>query len=137
VKPAESFTDEEREAMKERAKEAKRGKADGEADCLAKIAEMEGSDKQIAERIHQLVKEHAPELKAKTWYGMPAYANAAGKGVCFFQSAGKFKVRYATLGFNEDARLDEGTMWPSAYALTGLGDAEERAIAALIRKAVG
>ena len=132
------FSPEEREAMKERARETKKGgKAAGEADCLSKIAEMEPADRAMAERIHALIREAAPQLKAKTWYGMPAYANSDGKVVCFFQSAAKFKVRYATLGFNEDARLDDGNMWPSAYALLQLTDAEEARIAALVKQAAG
>ncbi len=132
------FSPEEREAMKERARETKKGgKAAGEADCLSKIDEMEPADRAMAERIHALIKEVAPQLKAKTWYGMPAYANSDGKVVCFFQSATKFKVRYATLGFNEDARLDDGNMWPSAYALLQLTDAEEARIAALVKQAAG
>jgi len=134
----EGFTEDEREAMKERAKEAKRGsKADGEADLLAKVAEMTGSDKTIAERLHGIIKEVAPGLKCKTWYGMPAYTNADGKVICFFQAAAKFKVRYATLGFQEDAKLDDGEMWPTAYALKALGAAEEARIVALLKKAVG
>ncbi|WP_030671393.1 DUF1801 domain-containing protein [Streptomyces sp. NRRL B-1347] len=138
-----AFTDEERAAMKERAKEVKatqrssRGtKANGESDVLAKIAEMAEPDRGMAERIHAIVKATAPELTPKTWYGMPAYAKD-GKVVCFFQSAAKFKSRYATLGFNDDARLDEGAMWPTAFALTELTAAEEERIAGLIKRAVG
>jgi uncharacterized protein YdhG (YjbR/CyaY superfamily) len=134
-----TFTDEERAAMKEAAKERKkpaRGKADGESDVLAKIAEMSGSDRAMAERIHALVKEVAPELTPRTWYGMPAYAKD-GDVVCFFQNAQKFKSRYATLGFSDKAQLDEDTMWPVAYALTELtADAEEK-IAELVKRAVG
>jgi uncharacterized protein YdhG (YjbR/CyaY superfamily) len=111
-------------------------KPDGDADVLAAIAEMSGSDRAIAERIHEIVKANAPELSPKTWYGMPAYAKG-GKVVCFFQSAQKFKTRYATFGFQHDARLDEGQMWPVAFAVTGLGAAEEAQIAALVKKAVG
>jgi uncharacterized protein YdhG (YjbR/CyaY superfamily) len=131
------FTDDERAAMRERAREAKasRGKADGESDVLAKIAEMQGSDRALAERVHALVKANAPDLEPKTWYGMPAYASG-GKVVCFFQSAQKFKARYATLGFNDRANLDEGAMWPTAYALTDLTAAEEERIAALLKRAV-
>jgi hypothetical protein len=136
AKKTETFSDEEREAMKERAKEAKRGKADGEGDLLAKIAEMSQPDRGMAERIHAIVKAAAPELVSKTWYGMPAYANKAGKVVCFFQSAAKFKARYATLGFSEDAKLDDGNMWPSAFALMKLTPAEEKKIAALVKQAV-
>lgn len=138
------FTEEERDAMKERAAElkgtARRGsrsaKADGEADALAKIAEMTDTDRVLAERIHALVKEHAPGLAPKTWYGMPAYAKD-GKVVCFFQSAQKFKSRYATLGFSDLAQLDEGSLWATSYALTELTDADEARIAALIARAAG
>jgi uncharacterized protein YdhG (YjbR/CyaY superfamily) len=140
---ASKFTDEERAAMKERAEEAKAerrrgaraGKADGESAVLAKIAEMEGSDRALAERLHALIKASAPELSPKTWYGMPAYARD-GKVVCFFQSAQKFKSRYATLGFSDAANLDEGAMWPTAFALKELGAAEEARIGALVKKAV-
>ncbi|MFE6818414.1 iron chaperone [Streptomyces sp. NPDC057677] len=138
------FTEEERDAMKERATElkstARRGsrsaKADGEADALAKIAEMTDTDRVLAERIHAIVKEHAPGLAPKTWYGMPAYAKD-GKVVCFFQSAQKFKSRYATLGFSDLAQLDEGSLWATSYALTELTDADEARIAALIARAAG
>ena len=136
------FSDDEKAAMKERAKEqkaeARRGaaKADGEKDVLAKIAEMPESDRAMAERIHALVKATAPDLSPKTWYGMPAYANGDGKIVCFFQAADKFKYRYATFGFNEDANLDEGSMWPTAFALTKLTAADEKKIGALVKKAV-
>ena len=135
------FTDDERAAMKERAKELKaakaRGKAaDAEADLLAKVAEMTGDDRVLAEGVHALVKRVAPELAAKTWYGMPAYAKD-GKVVLFFQSAAKFKARYATLGFNDPAALDDGTMWPTAFALTELTEADEKRIADLVRKAAG
>ncbi|HSL33967.1 MAG TPA: DUF1801 domain-containing protein [Candidatus Limnocylindrales bacterium] len=137
------FTDEERAAMKERAKEQKAaarrgkgaGKADGERDVLAKIAEMPDSDRVMAERIHAIVKANAPDLTPKTWYGMPAYARD-GKIVCFFQSADKFKARYATFGFDQEANLDEGTMWPTSFALTELTAADEATIAALVKKAV-
>ena len=120
-KTYEGFTDDERGAMKERAQELKadKKKADGEADLLAKIDEMEGTDRAMAKRLHGIIKESAPTLSPKTWYGMPAYAKD-GKVVCFFQPAQKFKSRYATLGFNDDANLDEGTMWPTSYALTEL-----------------
>lgn len=140
--PAEGWTDEERAAMKEHAKElkaaAKRGaaKADGEADVRAKIAEMPAADRAIAERIHEIVKASAPDLVPRTWYGMPAYAKD-GKVVCFFQPADKFKARYSVLGFNDAATLDDGTMWPTSFALTKLTAADEKAIAALVRKAVG
>jgi uncharacterized protein YdhG (YjbR/CyaY superfamily) len=137
---SEAWTDEERAAMKDHAKElksAKRraGKADGEADVLAKIGEMPESDRAMAERLHAIIKASAPALSPKTWYGMPAYARD-GKVVCFFQAADKFKARYATFGFNDDANLDEGTMWPTSWALTGLTDADETTIAALVKKAV-
>ncbi len=135
------FTAEERAAAKERARElkaeARRG-ADaeaGERDVLAKIAEMPGQDRAMAKRIHAIVKASAPGLSPKTWYGMPAYAKD-GKVVCFFQAADKFKSRYATLGFNDDANLDEGNMWPTAWALTKLTPADEKKIAALVKKAV-
>ena len=138
-----TFTDEERAAMKERARELKaasrRGphgdKADGERDVLAKIAEMSESDRVMAERLHALVKASAPDLAPKTWYGMPAYAKD-GKVVCFFQSADKFKSRYATFGFSDEANLDEGTAWPTAFALTELTAAAEARIGALVKKAV-
>jgi uncharacterized protein YdhG (YjbR/CyaY superfamily) len=137
------FTDEERAAIKERAQElkanARRGsradKADGEADVLAKIAEMQEPDRAMAERLHAIVKNSAPGLSPRTWYGMPAYAKD-GKVLCFFQSGQKFKTRYATLGFSDQANLDEGAMWPTAFALTKLTAAAEARIAALVRKAV-
>ena len=143
-KPAKSstFTNDEKAAMKERAREqkaeARRGaaRADGEKDLLAKIAEMPDSDRVMAERIHALITSTAPDLSPKTWYGMPAYANGDGKIVCFFQAADKFKYRYATLGFNEDANLDDGSMWPTAFALTELTAADEARIGALVKKAV-
>jgi uncharacterized protein YdhG (YjbR/CyaY superfamily) len=135
-KASQAFTDEERAAMRERAKESKRaGKGDGESEVLAKIAEMEASDRAMAERIHALVKDSAPDLAPRTWYGMPAYAKD-GKVICFFQSAHKFKARYATLGFSDSASLDEGSMWPTAYALKQLTAAEEKTIAALLARAV-
>jgi len=136
------FTDAERAAMKERAKElkaearAQKKKEDGEKDLLAKIAEMPEPDRAIATRVHEIVKANAPGLFPKTWYGMPAYANADGKVVCFFQSAAKFDTRYATFGFNDTANLDEGPMWPTAFALKELTPAEEERIAALVKKAV-
>ena len=139
--PSEGWTDEERAAMKEHAKElkaaARRGaaKADGEADVLAKIAEMPDADRRLAERIHEVVKANAPDLTPKTWYGMPAYAND-GKVVLFFQSADKFKARYATFGFNDSANLDEGTMWPTSFALTKLTAADEARIGELVKRAV-
>jgi uncharacterized protein YdhG (YjbR/CyaY superfamily) len=135
-KKYDGFTEDERGAMKERAKELKANEADPEGEVLAKIAEMVEADRVIAERIHALVKENAPTLEPRTWYGMPAYARK-GKVVCFFQPARKFKSRYATFGFNEDADLDEGNMWPTAFALTKLTAAEEKKIVALVKKAVG
>jgi uncharacterized protein YdhG (YjbR/CyaY superfamily) len=133
-KKSERFTDEERAAMKERAKELKAGEADGESDVLAKLAEMTGSDRAMGERLHAIIKASAPDLTPRTWYGMPAYAKD-GKVVCFFQPAQKFKSRYATLGFNDEANLDDGTMWPTAFALTELTKADEKRIAALVKKA--
>jgi uncharacterized protein YdhG (YjbR/CyaY superfamily) len=129
------FTAEERAAMRERARELKTGNADGEKDVLAKIAEMPKADRAIAKRIHAIVKASAPDLTPRTWYGMPAYAKD-GKVVCFFQSAHKFKSRYATFGFSDKANLDKGAMWPTTFALSGLTAAEEKKIAALVKKAV-
>ena len=130
------FTAEERAAMRERARELKRsGKADGESEVLAKIAEMPEADRVKAERLHAIVKATAPELSPKTWYGMPAYAKD-GKVVCFFQSAAKFKTRYSTLGFSDQANLDDGNMFPTSFALKELTAAEEKRIAALVKKAV-
>jgi len=137
-KTNDGFTAEERAAMKERAQELKagrRGKADGEGDVLAKIAEMPEPDRVMAERIHAIVKATAPALSPRTWYGMPAYARD-GKVVCFFQSAHKFNARYATLGFSDTASLDEGTMWPTSFALKELAGADEAKIAELVKKAV-
>ena len=142
TKTYEGFTDEERGAMKERARELKAGarrrpraaKADEESDVLAKIAEMSESDRAMAERLHAVIKANAPGLSPKLWYGMPAYAKD-GKVVCFFQSAQKFKTRYATFGFNDEANLDEGTMWPTAFALTELTATDEARIGALVKKA--
>ena len=139
-KRSERFTEEERGAIKERAKELKaetRSRADkaaGESDVLAKIAEMPKSDRDMAKRIHAVIKASAPDLSPKTWYGMPAYARD-GKIVCFFQAAAKFKTRYATFGFNDSANLDDGAMWPVAFALTKLTAAEEARIDALVKKA--
>ena len=137
-KASETFTAEEKAAMREAAKERKASarKADGESDVLEKIAEMPDEDRAIAERLHALVKKSAPDLAPKTWYGMPAYANADGKVVCFFQSAAKFKSRYATFGFNDSASLDEGAMWPTSFAVKKLTAADEKKIAALVNKAV-
>jgi uncharacterized protein YdhG (YjbR/CyaY superfamily) len=135
----EGFTDQERAAMRDRAQELKaaprRGKADGEGDVLAKIAEMTGQDRALAERVHTIVKATAPGLSPRTWYGMPAYAKD-GNVVCFFQSAQKFKSRYAMLGFSDKANLDEGTMWPTYYALTEPTPDVEARITALIKTAV-
>ena len=142
AKSAKVFSDDEREAMKARAKEqkdeARRGKdeAAGEADVLAKIAEMPASDRAMAERIHAIVKASAPGLAAKTWYGMPAYAKD-GKLICFFKAADKFKSRYATFGFEENAKLDDGSMWATSWALTKLTAADEKKISELVKKAVG
>jgi len=131
-----TFSAEELDAIKEAKAERKKGsKGDGEADVLAKIAEMDPADRKLAEAIHAIVKANAPALTSKTWYGMPAYANADGKIICFFQNAGKFKARYSTLGFNDAANLDDGNIWPSAFALTSLNAEDEKRIAALIRQA--
>jgi uncharacterized protein YdhG (YjbR/CyaY superfamily) len=134
------FTDEERAAMKERAQELKAearvNKADGESELLAKITEMPEADRAMAKRLHAIIKASAPALSPKTWYGMPAYANKDGKVVCFFQSAQKFKARYATFGFNDTAKLDEGAMWPTSFALKELTATEEAKISALVKKAV-
>src|SRR5437867_2104285 len=142
-KASKGFTAEERAAMRERAQELKTatrrgpraGKTDGESDVLAKIAEMPEPDRVMAERLHAIIKASAPALSPRTWYGMPAYAKD-GKTVCFFQPAQKFKTRYATLGFNDAANLDDGAIWPIAYALTELTAADEARIGALVKKAV-
>jgi uncharacterized protein YdhG (YjbR/CyaY superfamily) len=136
-KSASGFTAEEKAAMRERAKEMKaaKGKADGESDVLAKIAEMPPSDRAMAKRLHALVKASAPDLVPRTWYGMPAYAKD-DKVVCFFQSAAKFKSRYATLGFSDKANLDDGAMWPTTFALKEMSPAEEARIEALVKQAV-
>jgi uncharacterized protein YdhG (YjbR/CyaY superfamily) len=133
-----TFSAEERAAMKERARElkAQKSRAAGESDLLEKIAEMPQSDRTMAERIHAIVSATAPDLAPKTWYGMPAYANEDGKVVCFFKSADKFKERYATFGFNESATIDDGSMWATSFALTKLTPADEKKIAALVKKAV-
>ncbi|MBA2714145.1 MAG: DUF1801 domain-containing protein [Rubrobacteraceae bacterium] len=138
AKKSKGFTAEERAAMKERAKEQKAEvqKADGERDVLAKIAEMQGPDRAMAERLHEVVKASAPDLSPKTWYGMPAYAKD-GKVVCFFQSAEKFNSRYATFSFSGEANLDEGAMWPTSFALKELTATEEAEIGALVKRAVG
>ncbi len=135
------FTAEERAAMRERARElkaeerAKKNRAAGESALLAKIAEMEGPDRSMAERLHEIVEASAPDLWPKTWYGMPAYADGDGKVVCYFQAAQKFDSRYATLGFSDKASLDEGAMWPTSFALVELGAAEEARIGELVRRA--
>ena len=129
------FTVEERAAMKERIREVKADKADGESAVVAKIAEMQGPDRAMAERLHAIIRATAPDLLPKTWYGMPAYAKN-DKVVCFFQSAQKFKARYATLGFNDAANLDDGAMWPIAFALKELTATEEARISALVKEAV-
>ena len=142
-KASKGFTDEERAAMRERAQELKAparrgsraGKADGESDVLAKIAEMREPDRAMAERLHALIKASAPALSPRTWYGMPAYAKD-GKVVCFFQSGQKFKARYATIGFSDEAKLDQGAMWPTSFAVKDLTAAEEKKIGALVKKAV-
>ena len=141
-KASKGFTDEERAAMRERAEELKAarrgpraGKADGESDVLAKIAEMPEADRALGERLHAIVKASAPALSSRTWYGMPAYAKD-GKVVCYFTPASKFKTRYATLGFSDKANLDEGAMWPTSFALRELTAADEARIGALVKKAV-
>ncbi len=137
-KSSNGFTPEERAAMKERTRELKRaktGQVDSESDVLSKIAEMREPDRAMAERLHAIVKASAPALSARTWYGMPAYAKE-GKVVCFFQSAQKFKTRYATFGFSENANLDDGSMWPVSFALERLTAKEEARISALVKKAV-
>jgi uncharacterized protein YdhG (YjbR/CyaY superfamily) len=136
-KASKGFTAEEKAAMRERAREAKAaaGKVDGESDVLAAIAEMVEPDRAMAERLHALIKASAPDLAPRTWYGMPAYAKG-GKVVCFFQTAQKFKTRYATLGFSDKANLDDGAMWPTSFALKELTAAEEAKIAALVEQAV-
>lgn len=133
------FSAAEKEAMKERARElkAEKSRAEGEADLLAKVAAMQEPDRAMAKRLHAIVTSAAPGLMPKTWYGMPAYANKDGKIICFFRDARKFDDRYATFGFNDAAMLDDGAMWPTSYALKSLGDAEEKKIRALVKKAVG
>ncbi|HEX6353080.1 hypothetical protein [Actinophytocola sp.] len=138
TKKYDGFTEDERDAMKQRAKElkARRGaKADTEGDVLAKIAEMSETDRVLAERVHAVIKAYAPELTSKLWYGMPAYARD-GKIVCHFQPAAKFKSRYATLGFSDEANLDKGVMWPTSFALTQLTADDEAKLGALVKKAV-
>ncbi len=141
AKKSKGFTDEERAAMRERAKELKaearaNKKAEGESDLLAKIAEMPEPDRAMANRLHEIIKASAPALSPKTWYGMPANANKDGKVLCFFQSAQKFDSRYATLGFSDKANLDEGAMWATSFALKELTATEEASISALVKKAV-
>ena len=135
AKAIKGFTNEERGAMRERVQELKADKADGESDVLAKIAELPEPDRALGERLHAIIKTRAPTLSPKTWYGMPAYAKD-GKVVCFFKSADKFNERYATFGFNDTANLDEGAMWPTAFALKELTAADEARIGALVKKAV-
>lgn len=141
-KKSKGFSDEERAAMKERAKEmkaearAQNDRAEGESDVLAKIAEMPEPERTMAARLHEIIKASAPELSPKTWYGQPAYATRDGKIVCFFQPAQKFNTRYATLGFSDAAKLDEGDLWPVAFALKALTATEEARIIALVKKAV-
>ena len=141
VKTSTGFTDEEKSAMRNRAKElkaearAEKDKAAGESAALESIAAMQEPDRSMARRIHAIIKDHAPSLMAKTWYGMPAYANKEGKVVCFFQTAQKFNTRYSTFGFNDSANLDEGEMWPVAFALKELTAAEEARISKLVKKA--
>ena len=143
AKSYDGFTEDERAAMKERGQELKtaarrgsRAEKDGESDVLAKISEMDGPDREMAERIHAIVRASAPDLTPKTWYGMPAYYKD-GEVVCFFTPADKFKARYASFGFNEAAKLDDGAMWPTAWALTKLTAADEKKIGELVKKAVG
>lgn len=133
------FSAAEKAAMKDylREKKAAKSRADGEADLLAKVAEMPEPDRGMATRLHAIVRASAPSLSPKTWYGMPAYANADGKVVCFFQPASKFGARYATFGFNDAAKLDEGAMWPTSFALAELTAAGEKKIAALVKQAAG
>ena len=141
-KKSKGWTEEEKAAMRNRAQELKaearanKNKAEGESDVLAKIAELKGTDRAMAKRIHEIIKASAPALSPKTWYGQPAYADKDGKVVCFFQPAQKFNSRYATFGFNDDANLDEGSMWPTSFALKELTAADEERIAALVKKAV-
>jgi uncharacterized protein YdhG (YjbR/CyaY superfamily) len=137
-KKSKGFSAEEKAAMKERAQElkAEARRADGERALLAKVAEMPQPDRALAERLHEIVKAGAPDLAPKTWYGMPAYTNADGKVVCFFQSADKFKTRYATIGFTDEANLDEGAIWPTYFALKELTPAADSKIRALVKRAV-
>lgn len=136
TKSSSNFSDDEKAAMKERYLELKTHKNDGEKLLLAKIAEMPAADRIMATKLHEIMKEHAPMLTPKTWYGMPAYANKDGKVVCFFQSAAKFKYRYATLGFQDAANLDEGNMWATSFALKKISPADEKKIIELVKRAV-
>jgi len=136
-KPTKGFTDEERAAMRERAREQKADKADGESEVLAKIAAMPAPDRVMAERLHAIITASVPSLSPKAWYGMPAYANKNGQMICFFQPAEKFKTQYATLGFSDKAHLDDGDMWPVYFALKELTAATEAQIVALVKKAAG
>ena len=138
-KPVTGFTAEERTAMQDRIREMKNAKrgADGEKDVLAAIARMPEPDRTLSERLHKVIRDAAPNLLPKTWYGMPAYANADEKVICFFRPASKFKDRYLTLGFNDAAKLDDGAMWPTSFALVKLTAAEEKRIRELVRRAVG
>jgi len=135
AKTSEGFTAEERAAMRDRVREMKAGSSDGEGEVLAKIAEMQDSDRVMAERIHAIVKDTAPELTPRTWYGMPAYSKD-GKVLCYFRGAQKFKTRYATFGFSDKANLDDGGMWPTDYALKELTAADEKRIVVLVKQAV-
>jgi uncharacterized protein YdhG (YjbR/CyaY superfamily) len=142
TKKSQGFTDAEKAAMKERARELKaearvsKNREEGERQLLAKVAELPQPDRKMGERLHAIVTKSAPDLMPKTWYGMPAWANADGKVVCYFTPASKFDSRYATFGFNDDANLDDGTMWPASFALKKLTAADEKKIAALVKKAV-
>lgn len=137
-KPAKVFSDAEMEAMQDAKKERKKGsKADGAADLKAVIDKLTGLDHTIAAGIHAIVTEHAPSLAPKTWYGLPAWANAEGKAVCFLTPASKFKSRYATIGFSDNSNLDDGDMWATSFGITKLGDAEKKKLVALVKKAVG
>jgi uncharacterized protein YdhG (YjbR/CyaY superfamily) len=137
TKSAKVFSDAEMEAMQDAKKERKKGsKGDGAADLKAAIDKLSGLDRTIAEGLHALVSEHAPSLAPKTWYGLPAWANADGKAVCFLTPASKFKARYSTIGFSDLANIDDGNLWPTSYGITKLGDVEKKKLAALIRQAV-
>jgi uncharacterized protein YdhG (YjbR/CyaY superfamily) len=135
TKKKEGFSAEEKAAMRARAKELKTA-AEGEEAVVSALAKMSSADRALGKKVHAIVKKNAPDLTPKTWYGMPAYANKDGKVVCFFRDAGKFKERYAMLGFNDNANLDDGSMWPVAYALTKLSNADEATIAKLVKQAV-